>query len=546
MRKLLLIVTLVLSLAMLSATAFAQSRIPKETSNYLQVTGQTGLGGLDTVNVVFFEIPDTVTSTLYFAIRSPENDGANAEDDGTLGNTTYYLIGGTGTLSDSKSRQLMYDAGEMTGNDHLTGTILDSNTFGAAYAQEWYYFSGVSPSQGEHIANKYYFKIVTEAESGTPGKNGYQLDISTASGGTPSGLSGVRTFAYAWMVGFHWSGRDWSLYPFVPENDTGFVVFSNWDFDADQTPDPTGEAYDQSNAQTEASKLIPDITSSLNGVAQNTSYAITGSEANGTWLAKYNEGTGGVNYWNTSEIWHWNSAGPVNNNVFYDVQPYRTYADYFAPAAPDHVVLTTEDGSAIADGVDTETVLIQIVDSSGNPQHYIRNVYITVNRSVQITGASNTSTGLPANAALVTTDTDGLAWITVVDDTAELVRVNAVTDGSNGSDVLPGTNLPVYITFQGEGTAPQFSLRNNIIDPRKGDTVEVVVGLSSSQKIRAKVYDLAGNPVKTLADQTFNAGTHSITWDGRSKRGRPVTQDVYFIVVTANGTREVFKVLVVK
>jgi len=546
MRKLLRILLFTSCLPLLAVTGFAQSRIPNETNNYLQVTGQSGLGGLDTANVVFFEIPDTVTSTLYFAIRSPENDGANAEDDGNAGNTTFYLIGGSGALSDVKSRQLMYDAGEMAGNDHLTGTNLDSNSFGSSYAQEWYYFSGVSPSQGEHIANKYYFKIVTEAESGTPGKNGYQLDISTTSGGNPTGLSGVRSFAYSWMVGLHWSGRDWSLYPFVPENDTGFVVFSNFDFDADQTPDPTGTAYNKTNAQTEAASLGP-ITSSLNGVPYNTSYAIGGSEDNGTWLAKYNEGTGGVGYWNTSEIWHWHSAGAVDDNLRRDsVQPYRTYADYFAPSPPDHVGMTTEDSTATADGVDTERVLIQITDSSGSPQHYVRNVYITVDRSAQISTASNTSDSLPAGAALVTTDNDGLAWITVVDDTAELVRVNAVTDGSNGSDTLPGTNLPVYITFQSGGTAPQFSLRNNIIDPRQGDMVEVVVGLSASQSIKAKVYDLAGNQVKTLADRTFTAGTHSITWDGRSKRGRPVAQDVYFIVVTGNGTRKVFKVLVVK
>ena len=155
MHKLLRILLFTSCLPLLAVTGFAQSRIPNETNNYLQVTGQSGLGGLDTANVVFFEIPDTVTSTLYFAIRSPENDGANAEDDGNAGNTTFYLIGGSGALSDVKSRQLMYDAGEMAGNDHLTGTNLDSNTFGSSYAQEWYYFSGVSPSQGEHIANKY-------------------------------------------------------------------------------------------------------------------------------------------------------------------------------------------------------------------------------------------------------------------------------------------------------------------------------------------------------------------------------------------------------
>ena len=54
MRKLLFILPLILSLSMLSATALAQSRIPKETNNYLQVTGVTADGGLDTVIVAFF------------------------------------------------------------------------------------------------------------------------------------------------------------------------------------------------------------------------------------------------------------------------------------------------------------------------------------------------------------------------------------------------------------------------------------------------------------------------------------------------------------
>jgi flagellar hook assembly protein FlgD len=546
MRKLLFILLVAFCLSLHAVSALAQSRIPNEANNYLQVVGQSGLGGLDTVNVVFFEIPDTVSSTLYFTVRSPENDGANAEDNGNGGNTTFYLIGGSGTLSDEKSRQLMYDAGEMAGNDHLTGTTLDSQIFGSTYAQEWFYFGAVNPSQGEHIANKYYFKIVTEAEAGTSGKNGYQLDISTSSGGNPTGLAGVRAFAYSWMVGFHWSGRDWSLYPFVPENETGFVVFSNWDLDLASNPDVSGTAFNKSNAQTEASSLGA-INPSGNGVAENTSYAIAGGENNGTWKAKYNEGVLGVDYYNNSEIWHWNSAVAVNDSIFRDIaQPYRTYADYFAPSLPDHVVLTAEDGTADADGVDTERVLIQIVDSSGDPQHYIRNVHMTVSGSAQISSASDTSDSLPAAAALVTTDSDGLAWITVVDDVDEMVFVTAVTNGSNGSDTLPGTNTAVNITFGSGSVAAQFSLRNNIIDPQQGDTVEIVVGLSSSQSIKAKVYDLAGNPVKTLTDSTFAAGTHSITWDGKSKRGRPVSKDVYFIVITVDGTRKVFKVLVVK
>ena len=362
------------------------------------------------------------------------------------------------------------------------------------------------------------------------------------------------------------------------------------------------------------------------------SYFSIGTERGGTWKLEVVE-TALPAYINTTELWHTNSmSGEV----------YRTYSSYYVPSSPDHVVLTVTDGLAQA-GVESETVYVQLVDSSGNSQSFIRDIYITVSGSAQINNASNTSTGLPSSAALVTTDSDGFAWVTVDDGAAEICRVDAFTDGSNGSDILPGTNVPAYINFHGGGlgaldhilitdapdgnevtsldiltdqtvylyasgydasnafrslvnvmwdstgsldtvsktgtilsfsqsnsgsgtitaddgqghtdatgiitilsTEQQFSLRNNIIDPRKGDMVSVFVVLNSSQKIKAKVYDLAGNPVKTLADKTYAAGTHSITWDGKSKRGRPVVQDVYFIVVTVNGTREVFKVLVVK
>ena len=558
MRKLLLIVTLVLSLAMLSATAFAQSRIPKEINNWMQTTGLPINGDVDGVVVVFFEVPDSSTSTLYFGVNDAGSDATHPDFyDGTppYGFTDFYLVGGAGTVSDPNSRLIDYSADTTVAR---TGTVLDTFTADETgpYNDRWVYFSGVLPNEGEHIGNKYYFKIVAEADADI-GKNAFQFDISTSNSGAPTGITGVRSFAYMWTLAFDDTiGKTWEIFPFVPEDASGDIEYRNWDADS-------GEVY-------------------------------------------------------------------------------RTYSSCYVPSSPDHVVLTVTDGLAQA-GVESETVYVQLVDSSGNSQSFIRDIYITVSGSAQINNASNTSTGLPSSAALVTTDSDGFAWVTVDDGAAEICRVDAFTDGSNGSDILPGTNVPAYINFHGGGlgaldhilitdapdgnevtsldiltdqtvylyasgydasnafrslvnvmwdstgsldtvsktgtilsfsqsnsgsgtitaddgqghtdatgiitilsTEQQFSLRNNIIDPRKGDMVSVFVVLNSSQKIKAKVYDLAGNPVKTLADKTYAAGTHSITWDGKSKRGRPVVQDVYFIVVTVNGTREVFKVLVVK
>jgi hypothetical protein len=362
-----------------------------------------------------------------------------------------------------------------------------------------------------------------------------------------------------------------------------------------------------------------------------TSFSI-GTEKGGTWKLEVSE-TPNPAYINTTELWHTNS---VTGEV------YRTYASYYVPSSPDHVVLTVQDGLAQA-GVESETVNVQLVDSSGDSQSFIRDVYITVSGSAQITSASNALTGVPSNTVLVKTDSDGFAWVVVEDAVVEICQVDAITDGSNGSSSLPGTNVPAYINFHSGGigaldhilitdapdgneitslnvltnqtvsfyasgydasnafrslvnvtwdstgsldpvsltgtilsfsqsdtgsgtitaddgmghtdetgviriisTESQISLRNNVINPRQGDEVEVVIVLNTSQKITAKVYDLAGHYVKTLVDSNFNEGTHSITWDGRSRRGKPVVQDVYFIVLNVGSTRNILKVLVVK
>ena len=44
------------------------------TQNWLYTGGGTRTGDHTGANVVFFEIPDTTTQTLYFAVRNPDVD----------------------------------------------------------------------------------------------------------------------------------------------------------------------------------------------------------------------------------------------------------------------------------------------------------------------------------------------------------------------------------------------------------------------------------------------------------------------------------------
>ena len=630
----------------LSTPLFSQSRIPKEDYNWLQNAYPIDQGNIDRVNVVFFEIPDTETSTLHFSVRDPACDGQSQaaggyDDDGVPdqdagGTTTFYLIGGAGTLSHPDSRKVYYP----TPSDARYGSIRDSfsrtnqsDNSDTAPDYGWVYFSGVSPSQGEHIGNKYYFKVVVEVGTDAPVyKNAYQVDISYSSSGIPSGVSGVRSFAYSWCVALTNVGNTWDIYPFIPAGATGDLQIKNWDFDGAESM----EIFDISDVS-QGAVPVSGQGSNYPADVSTTGVSITGASngTNGTWRLRISEDANpaGMNV-NTSEVWFANSSTS---------EVYRAYSSYFVPSPADHIQASFDDGLALADGTTTETVLLQVVDGSGNPQPYIENIYVVVSGSALITGASNTSTVLPSASALVRTDSDGLAWIAVADDTVEIVRVDAVTDGSSDSSFLPGNNNSVYINFHeagigpldhiriadgvpgnevndvtiaagqsltlyaagfdaseqyrglvdvqwsstgtldpvsaagteltfsqatiGSGTItaddgyghvdstgtisvvsaiPTSGIRNNIIDPRRGDEVEVYVNLTSAKKVCIEVYDLAGNPVKTLVNRNYGTGSHSFTWDGKSRGNRPCVQGVYFILVRAGSSRKVFKVLIVK
>ena len=166
------------------------SGLPKGSGNYLQNTGTQVNGDRDGINVIFFEVPDSVSATLYFAINDAGTDGVSPDAGNTL-TTDFYLVGGSGTLGDSGSRLIDYSGSPTLAR---TGTTLDQ--FQSTTETGWTYFSGVSPSQGEYLGNKYFFKIVVDVADADGDKNAYQVDISYSNSGNPTGVDGVRSFAY--------------------------------------------------------------------------------------------------------------------------------------------------------------------------------------------------------------------------------------------------------------------------------------------------------------------------------------------------------------
>lgn len=103
-----------------------------------------------------------------------------------------------------------------------------------------------------------------------------------------------------------------------------------------------------------------------------------------------------------------------------------------------------------------------------------------------------------------------------VDDFAILASLGA-------SDVSEGLDAGLrYALFPGQPnpTVGQSSIRFQI---------------PAETRVQLRIFDVTGRQVKTLADGQFDAGTHTLDWDGRDASGRPVASGVYFYRMQAGG-----------
>jgi len=64
-----------------------------------------------------------------------------------------------------------------------------------------------------------------------------------------------------------------------------------------------------------------------------------------------------------------------------------------------------------------------------------------------------------------------------------------------------------------------------------GGRATVHFGLARADRVEVKVYDVTGRLVRTLADRSFQAGEHSLVWDGTNDQGSVVARGVYFTQV---------------
>ena len=70
--------------------------------------------------------------------------------------------------------------------------------------------------------------------------------------------------------------------------------------------------------------------------------------------------------------------------------------------------------------------------------------------------------------------------------------------------------------------------------------------LPQTGKVNLSVYNIKGQLVRTIANDTFTQGRHEVKWLGTDNNNNPVASGVYFYKIEANGQQEIKKMVMLK
>ena len=96
------------------------------------------------------------------------------------------------------------------------------------------------------------------------------------------------------------------------------------------------------------------------------------------------------------------------------------------------------------------------------------------------------------------------------------------------------------------GAVVRFSLAQNAPNPFNPSTV-IRYQMHEGAKVSISIYNVLGQPVRTVFEGALPAGSHQIAWDGRDNTGHSMSSGTYIYVMTTDkGYRGVNKMMLVR
>lgn len=86
----------------------------------------------------------------------------------------------------------------------------------------------------------------------------------------------------------------------------------------------------------------------------------------------------------------------------------------------------------------------------------------------------------------------------------------------------------------------EYNLAQNYPNPFNPQT-EITFALPQTEHVTLSIFNTLGQKIRTLVDQPYPAGFHSVIWDSQDNRGHPVASGIYLYHIKAGGFVQIRK-----
>lgn len=134
-----------------------------------------------------------------------------------------------------------------------------------------------------------------------------------------------------------------------------------------------------------------------------------------------------------------------------------------------------------------------------------------------------------------------------------IYQANLVFKNWDENQVFPNLSIPVTLLVdtvtsvreRPASAAVTFNLSQNYPNPFNQNTL-IRYSLPKSSKVELVIYNLLGQKVRTLINQSQNAGYKAVFWDGEGDKGEKVASGVYFYKLQYGDYKQTKKMLLLK
>ncbi|HIN26412.1 MAG TPA: T9SS type A sorting domain-containing protein [Candidatus Marinimicrobia bacterium] len=124
-------------------------------------------------------------------------------------------------------------------------------------------------------------------------------------------------------------------------------------------------------------------------------------------------------------------------------------------------------------------------------------------------------------------------------------RLVAYDDGGNASEHSVAIDITVLWADLGIAIPDEFAIHQNYPNPFNPVTT-LRYDLPENGLVNITIYDMLGRQVKTLVNQTQDAGYRSVVWDATNDYGKPVSAGIYLYQIHAGEYMQTKKMVLLK